>query len=465
LKAVSQEEGWFATGDLGELDASGNLYFKGRKKNVMVTPEGMNIYPGDLEAALRREPEVRDAVVVSLTSEGREEPCAVVLLRENAAGDAEARAADAVECANRSLAEYQRMRRWLAWPGEDFPRTSTGKPRVGEIRERAEAALTGSPVRAIPSAIAKETTLAGLIARITGRTPPAIASDARLESDLNLTSLERVELLGAIEDRYQVELNESSFTAAATVGEIEKMLHESRPQRSAYRFPRWASRAPVAWLRAAVYYLLTWPATVLLACPRVRGRENLREVRGPVLVVCNHVTPIDIGWVLKALPPRFRHHLATAMAGERLMAMRHPPGDAGWLRRLFDPVRYFLVVALFNVFPLPKLTGFRESFEFAGESIERGESVLIFPEGELTKDGNVAPFRAGIGVLAAKLGVPIIPMRLDGLFDLRQAGKRIARPFQVKVTIGSPVRFPPGTDPAAITRELLERMESLGGRR
>ena len=116
------------------------------------------------------------------------------------------------------------------------------------------------------------------------------------------------------------------------------------------------------------------------------------------------------------------------------------------------------------MFPLPKLSGFRESFEFAGESIERGESVLVFPEGELTRDGKVAPFRAGIGVLAAKLGAPIVPVRLDGLFDLRQAGKRFARPFQVKVTIGAPVRFPPGTTPEAITRELQEREVSLGER-
>ena len=78
-------EGWFHTGDLGERDADGNLYFKGRQKNVIVTPAGLNIYPEDLEAELRKEPVVRDCVVLGLERDGNAEPCAVLLLREPSA--------------------------------------------------------------------------------------------------------------------------------------------------------------------------------------------------------------------------------------------------------------------------------------------------------------------------------------------------------------------------------------------
>ena len=84
LKPVLNEEGWFRTGDIGELDAEGNLYFKGRKKNVIVTREGMNVYPEDLEAALRQQPEVRDCVVVGLEQGGNAEPCAALILRDSA---------------------------------------------------------------------------------------------------------------------------------------------------------------------------------------------------------------------------------------------------------------------------------------------------------------------------------------------------------------------------------------------
>ena len=102
LRPVLNEEGWFRTGDLGEVDAEGNLYFTGRKKNVIVTREGMNIYPDDLEAALRRQPEVRDCVVIPLEQGGNAEPCAALMLRDSA--DPEA----VVQAANRQLAEFQR---------------------------------------------------------------------------------------------------------------------------------------------------------------------------------------------------------------------------------------------------------------------------------------------------------------------------------------------------------------------
>ncbi|PYX49494.1 MAG: long-chain fatty acid--CoA ligase, partial [Acidobacteria bacterium] len=78
---ISSPEGWYRTGDIGVLDEAGNLYFKGRKKEVIVTPAGMNVYPEDLEAALRRQPEVKDCVVVGIEREGNAEPCAVLILR------------------------------------------------------------------------------------------------------------------------------------------------------------------------------------------------------------------------------------------------------------------------------------------------------------------------------------------------------------------------------------------------
>ena len=105
-RPVAGEQGWYGTGDIGELDASGNLYFKGRKKDVIVTSAGMNIYPEDLEAALRRQPEVKECAVIALPQNGNEEACAVLILRDSNT-DPEL----AVKHANQSLAEYQRMRR------------------------------------------------------------------------------------------------------------------------------------------------------------------------------------------------------------------------------------------------------------------------------------------------------------------------------------------------------------------
>ena len=454
LEPVAGEDGWLHTGDLGELDAQGNLYFKSRQKNVIVTPAGMNVYPEDLEAALRGEPEVRDCVVIGIARDGNAEPCAVLLLR-----DPEANAQAVIEKANRALAEYQRIRQWFVWPGEDFPRTPTQKPRLPEIQKAVKERL-GSPT----SSSLESGAFAGLVARMArqaGQAPAGVSREARLETDLNLSSVDRVELLSALEDRYQIDLNETQFSEAATVGELERLIRGPLVPRRKYAYPRWTQRWPVTWVRWAIYYLLVWPATYLLAAPRVHGRERLRGVRGPVLVISNHITMVDVGFILAALPVRLRHHLAVAMEGERLWAMRHPPAEMNLFRRWLERVKYILVVALFNVFPLPQESGYRESFAFAGESVDRGYSVLVFPEGQRTQDGRMVPFRAGIGLLATRLDLPVVSMRIDGLFELKQAGRRFARPSQVRVMIGEPVRYGSGQEAGAIAGDLERRVASL----
>ncbi len=450
---VSDEQGWYRTGDLGALDAAGNLYFKGRKKEVIVTPGGTNVHPGDLEAALLRQPEVKDCVVVGVERDGNAEPCAVVILRDG--GDLES----LVRRANESLSEYQRMRMWVEWPQEDFPRTNTQKPKQQAIadfvRARMEQAGPASAGQAANSS------LGDLIARVAGRSVPNLRSEASLDSDLGLSSLDRVELLSALEDRYQVDLSETRFSSVRTVGDVERMLRGEAAPGEAYHYPRWVLRWPARLVRLLAHYLLMRPAIVLLGWPRILGRENLRGVKGPLLVVSNHLGDVDPGFILTALPARFRHRLAVATGGEVLEALRSPSADRNWFLRVYDRVQWILGVSLLNLFPLPREAGFRRSFAYAGEAVDRGYSVLVFPEGRHTTDGKLCPFRAGIGLLAANLGIPVLPMRIDGLFEYKKAGKKFAPPWKLSVRIGSPVKFPAGVNVAAIAAELQERVRDL----
>jgi long-chain acyl-CoA synthetase len=183
-----------------------------------------------------------------------------------------------------------------------------------------------------------------------------------------------------------------------------------------------------------------------------------------VLVISNHITMIDIGFILAALPFRLRHRLTTAMDGERLRSMRYPPADWNVFHRALERVKFALVVSLFNVFPLPRKSGYRESFSFAGDSMDRGWSVLVFPEGERTRTGGMSPFRAGIGLLATRLDVPVIPMRIDGLFELAKAEKKFARPGRIRVSVGEPMRFDSHADPEEIARTLEKCVASLEDR-
>ena len=452
LRPVSSAEGWYHTGDIGQLDAEGNLFFKGRKKDVIVTPAGMNVYPDDLENALKAQPEVKDAVVAPLAQDGNAEPCAVLILRNSGEDGSQI-----IDRANQSLAEYQRIRRWIIWPDEDFPRTSTQKPRRAEIAEAAQTILSGEGNNAPVS----KTGLANLILQITKRPAGKLAENADLDSDLNLSSLDRVELLSALEDRYQVDLSETRFSAVNTVGDLERMLKGDPPPRAIYHYPAWVQRWPVTWIRFLVHYSLLLPSVFVLGWPRIVGRENLRGVKGPVLVVSNHIGDVDVGFILAALPANLRHKLATAAGGEALEALRTPPASRNFFGRIFDRTEWFFGVALLNIFPLPREAGFRDSFAFAGESVDRGYSILVFPEGHHTTDGKMQPFRAGVGLLVNDLNVPVVPIRIDGLFHVKLAGKRTARPYQIKVRIGSPIKFGNAGDPQDIAHQLRTAIERL----
>jgi long-chain acyl-CoA synthetase len=448
---VTDKDGWYRTGDVGALDEAGNLYFKGRKKEVIVTPGGLNIYPEDLEAALRQQPEVKDCVVVGIERGGNAEPCAVVILRDDA------RVAGVVERANQSLAEFQRMRMWVLWPQKDFPRTSTQKPRRKLIAEFA----TGQILQTGGADVVSENPVTELIGRITGRRVAKLDSEAALDSGLGLSSLDRVELISALEDRYQVDLSETRFSAARTVGDVERMLSGEARQRAEYHYPGWVLRWPVTWLRWLAHYLLMRPAMILLGWPRIEGRDNLRGWNGPLLLVCNHISDVDFAFVQAALPARLRGRIATATRGEALEALHTPAASRGFFGRIYDRTAWLLGVSLLNLFPLPREAGFRQSFAYAGQAVDRGYSVLVFPEGRYTVDGKMNPFRAGIGLLANNLGIPVLPMRIVGLFEVKHAGRKFARPGEIHVRIGRPMNFVAGSDPGEIAEDLQRAVEAL----
>jgi long-chain acyl-CoA synthetase len=141
--------------------------------------------------------------------------------------------------------------------------------------------------------------------------------------------------------------------------------------------------------------------------------------------------------------------------------MRRPSGNLNLFERFTERLRYFLVLSLFNVFPLPQQSGFLRSFSFAGDLVDRGWNVLIFPEGKTTENKEMSPFRSGIGLLAKQLKLPVVPIYLHGLFDLKQRKQILTRPGHVRATIGAPVCFSGNEDPEAIARELERRVREL----
>jgi long-chain acyl-CoA synthetase len=457
-ESAGSENVWFRTGDAGEIDKEGNLYFKGRQKEVIVTSAGMNVYPADIELVLNRQPEIKMSTVVETDGPQGPEPLAVLILR-----DEKASARAAIERANESLAQHQRVRRWAVWPDADFPRTTTQKVRKQLVGELMKARLSVVPQGSAQSSSPGHSAgLEKIVSRIMGGVPERADPAAKLGTDLKLDSLGRVELLSALEEFYQVELDEAAFTEATTLGQVENLIREGQPNEAGrYPYPRWQQRWPLSWLRILLLYMIVLPLTWLMGRPRIIGKNYLNGVRGPAVFISNHVSVVDHALVLLALPGRFRRKIAIAMDGELLREWLHPEPTVGLFTRARYLVQYFLVVLFFNVFAMPHKSGFRQSFAFAGELMDHGYSILIFPEGKRTENGLMNPFRPGTGLLISKLNALVLPLRLDGLWELKRVNKHFARRGQVSLTIGEPLRYSPRDKPEEITRDLEERVRAL----
>lgn len=439
---LTDQQGWIHTGDIGEVDQEGNIYFRGRSKDTIVTAAGLKIFPADLEAALDHQPEIKESAVIPLPGSKDTEALAVLIRR-----DEHVDLSAAVERANDSLAEFQRIRHWVAWPTSEFPRTAgTRKVIKGQIAAAVETMNIPAPL-SLP-----------VISRITGEAN--FTPTSNLANDLKLDSLGRVELLSALEDQYQVELDEAAITEATTIADIEKIVSRGQSDTVAYPYPRWTMRRPTTWIRFLVYHFFVLPITIFMCRVRVNGAEQLAKVTGPALFISNHVTDVDAGLILSALPLRWRVRLTIAMQGELLREWRYPTATMRWYMRVKSRVSYVLATALFNVFSIPRRSGFRHSFAYAGEAVDHGWSILIFPEGVETKDGQIQPFKAGIGLLASELNIPVIPIKLEGLFELKQQRQLFPRPGTVSVTFGDPITFSRDT-PEEITRELERRIREL----
>ena len=484
----AREGEWLATGDLAEKSAAGDLRFLGRKGDVIVTSAGMNIHPGDLEAALAVQSGVRGAVVVACERAGNTEPVAVVLF-----SGTEEELQRAVAQANRRLAEYQQIRRVLRWPEMGFPYTSTGKLVRRQVAQWACETLAGRQPAAGGGAAERDELLA-IIAEVTGEAVPQADADAvncmRLSEDLHLDSLGRVQLQSALEQRFGLELEDDAVANLKTLGELralveqhlgasvlrqvegasESRISEAQTTRetqqaacSEYIYPHW----PWSWAmqagRVAFIECVMRPVVWMLAAPRVVC-ETADLPDGPVLLIANHVTAYDGALILYGLPAKLRRRVAAAMSGEMLDDMRHARKQANAAANFFGPAAYWLLTALFNVFPLPRARGFRRSFAHAGEAMDRGYSVMIFPEGTRSRDGMLHAFRPGIGLLAAESQAPIVPVALVGLGELRASHARWFRSGKIEVRIGRVIAAATEeTNPAELTATLEEAVRGLCG--
>jgi long-chain acyl-CoA synthetase len=452
--------GWFHTGDIGTLDSEGRLTIRGRKKEMIVTADGLNVFPDDVERALNAQSGVRESAVVGISPApssghgGGERVHAVLVLAPGAAPDAIIRAANA------SLEDHQRVRTWSVWHDDALPRTEgTRKLRRREIQRvtadrhaTAESHAPGQTVDEIVSAAAG------------GR---AVTRDTTFD-ELGLASLDRMQLLAKIEEVFQTSIDETEFGAAATVGALADLVTRAEPRRAAPEprtdlaepaaraerpepaerrekptppivFPKWNRTWPARALRRVSMPTWVLGASRIWMDLTVEGVEHLDGLDHPVIFAPNHQSHIDTPAILQALPAKWRYRVAPAMAKEWFKAHffpdRFPLGV-----RIKNSTSYYLASLLYNAFPIPQYEGgTRQTIRYIGQLFEEQHSLLIYPEGKRTDWGEIATFRPGVGMMASKLGVPVIPVRIEGLDKVLSLRASWPTRGPARITFGKPM--------------------------
>ena len=438
--AASFQDGWYKTGDQGEIDDQGFLHLKGRKKDMIVLASGLNVYPEDIEAELVKHDAVQDAAVVGLPKAAGAEVHAALLMADPG------QAADAVAWVNGRLAEHQRVRGSTVWPDEDFPRTHTLKVKKVLLTDALMSADGDEPKpSAHPAAGQEGPTLEALIAQVAEVPASQVSPDKTLDGDLDMDSLKRVELLSVIEEELGVYLDESVLEQGTTVATLSEMVAQGSHSPDDKKFTRWGMSWWCKPLRGAIQRVVIFPALRWLYRLDVMGDQNIAGIEGPALFAANHCLRLDNGLLIKAMPLRHRRRLSIA----------------AWEEMWSNPAYRVTHPLIGNGFPFSKGGAVRASLENMGRILDDGWSVLIYPEGELTVGGPTQPFRGGTGLVAVESGIPVVPIKLH----IRNIGSPTGFPMfrrgDVEVRFGQPITFTRATSYDQATARIEQAVKTL----
>lgn len=391
------DDGWFKTGDVGFFDQDGFLFLKGRKKYMILGSGGQNVYPDDIEMQLNEQPEVKESCVIGLERSGGHVDIHAVLILTDPQLDPRM----IVERVNEQLASYQRVNSWTVWADDDFPRSAARKIKKHEVTKIIQDRLAGSPMvhQTARSPLVK------ILVHLSGKELSAVTPDAKLMQDLALDSLAIVEMVMRIEEAYGVTIDESKLTQTTTVDQLEELIKQgssSQQKEQLKKWPRswWAGILRVIGQQLSFLVMRYWVRV------EVKGLEHLQGLTHPVLFMPNHTSYYDAMLLARALPASWRARVSFA-AGHDV---------------LFGEFKRYAVWAelFFNAFSFPRREqeNIKKGLDAAGQMLDAGWHVVIFPEGYISKTGELQELKKGAGLVAVEMGVPVVPVMMHGVQDI-----------------------------------------------
>ncbi len=450
-------DGWLYTGDLGYRDAAGNLFITGRKKDMIVLSSGKNIFPEEIEAHYQRSPFIKEICVMGLRSRPgepfSERLHAVVVpdfeaLRARRIVNAGEIIRFDLEGLSVQLPSTKRILGYDLWQHE-LPRTTTRKLKRFAIQKEVEqrrAAGTQSDEGSVPARQVTEADLLWLEQPDMGRAvevirgvakikKPQYHPDDSLELDLGLDSMERVELLVALEEALGATVEDRVVSEVYTVRELVEAVRAGKG--AAREAAGWetvlaADPAPedVAEFHKRRFFaapfwfclgrLVNLTARVLFRL-EVSGIEKLPR-SGAYLICPNHQSFLDAPVLGALLPWRVFRRLFTVGTSEIF--------GAGLFRRLAKTFRLFPVDPDANLVPAMRIGAY---------GLRRGMVLVLYPEGERSIDGPPKRFKKGAAILGTQLNVPIVPVAHEGFFEAWPRGKGFQKFARLKIRIGDPI--------------------------
>jgi long-chain acyl-CoA synthetase len=446
--------GWLHTGDLGKLDADGNLTIVGRKKEMILGPSGENVYPDELEELYGDSPYVKEISVVGLPSDGGESVASLVV-PEYDQGEMDREAVreavrEHVRRIGKGLPLYKRIKVLHLWD-HDLPKTATRKIKrrevIKEIQRLERAAKNATDARSAQPASGGTEWVRDVVASVSQKKRSAIAADTRLE-ELGFDSLMITELGVALEAGGVALSDPAELATLETIADLERLV-ERTGKRTAVAVRTSASKA-------AAEDRGRWGAKkhdrperiggadddIAVPAPLVKiGRRVLRRAQravydnlldtkvhgsayippfGGFIVAANHASHLDMGLCKYALGEQ----------GEALVAL------AAKDYFFEDPVRRMYFENFTNLVPMERHGSLRESLRLAGDVIRQGYMLLIFPEGTRSETGVMADFKPSLGYLALTNKCGILPMYLEGTHDALPKGAFLPKEREVGVHIG-----------------------------
>jgi long-chain acyl-CoA synthetase len=477
--AAVLRDGWLYTGDLGYFDSRGNLFLTGRKKEIIVLSNGKNIYPEEVEAHYLKSPYIKELAVMGLEGkpgEGGDRLHAVVVpnfdvLRQKKIVNAKEVIRFDIEGLSQEIASTKRIGSYEIWQ-EDLPRTTTRKIKRFEVEKRVKANQArrtdddaelpaDRPLTADETAWLDQSDVQqalNIVREVARTVPPSLRPTHNLELDLGLDSMQRIELLSQIEQQLGGDVEESQLAGLYTVRDLIDAVLQSAASGAGgsgtrTAFAGWKailaeepepadviSLARPQPLSNAFWYMVS-RLTQVIALDRfdlhVSGIEKLPK-SGPYILCSNHQSYLDPMVLASILPPAIFDKVFAVGTSEIF--------GKGLMLRLAHSLRVVVVDPDANLVPAMRAGAF---------GLRQGRALILYPEGERSIDGNPRVFKKGAAILSIHTQVPIVPVAIEGFYEVWPRNKSFQGFKPLKIVFGDPIIPPPESEASEAAYEEL----------